>query len=137
MPDPAVRPKLSIRSCDSTEDIEQRRISRDLQVRIEKAVNQQACATEQCGKCYRRIEIPTPIPQFLEGSANCQGEEPQHRQKAENPRFHQQLQVIVVSVVYQLVGVETAELRKDNGKSSQTPAEHRFFSKHDQRIAVD
>ncbi len=85
----------------------------------------------------RSTDLAGPVTYFLDGPCVDRHQKPEHRCEAEHTHFHEQLQIVVVRLIDEEIGVEGAELRIHDGKSSQAPAQHGLLQEHLKAIAVD
>ena len=122
-----------------TEHVKQRGVCRDLQIEIKKAVHQDSHATEQRGdgQCAGGVLGPILILKLGRGLAENQHQEPDCDGESGQAGFDQQLQIIIVGLVHEEVGVETAKFRVGGGKGAQSPAENGPLHQHVQAVAIN
>ncbi len=80
---------------------------------------------------------PVQFRDFLDGSSVDRQQKPDHRSESKQTGLHEQLQIVVVRLIDEEIGVEGAELRIDDWERSQAPAEHGFLEEHPKAVAID
>src|SRR5262249_6691441 len=114
---PSDHPALRFLQCrtrgDGAQRIEKHCIRVNLQVEVEKTVHQDAQASNQRGKSQNAIGIFGPIGKLRSRAAECRYQKPERDAEPDHSCFYQQLQVIVVRLIHEKAGVETAKLRID------------------------
>src|SRR5208337_2993968 len=119
------------------ENVKQRGVCRDLQIQIEKAVDQNSHTTEQRGHGHCTASRLSPILKFARRPAEDQDQKPDGDGESRQASLDQQLQIIVVRLVHEEGGVETAKFRIDDGKGAESPTEKWPLDKHAQAVAID
>ena len=95
---------------------EKRRVGRNLQIEIIKAVYQYAGNSDDRRQAHRRVNVSRPVLDFAQASAIENSDEPAHDGKAYKARFDSCLNVVIMSFVHEEVGVETAVRGVDHGE---------------------
>ena len=122
---------------NGAENVKQRSVGRDLEIEIHKAVHQDADTSEESGDGQSAAGGFSPVVYFGGGMTEDEHQKPDRDGESGETGFDQQLQIIVMSLVHEERGVETAKFRIDDRKSAESPAEHRPLEQHAQAVAVD
>lgn len=84
---------------DAAEDVKQGSVRRYLEIEVEKTVNEDTDATEQCGGGQSSGGVFRPILQLGGRSAENLNQKPDGNAESYNARLDEQLQVIVMSLI--------------------------------------
>src|ERR1700682_3742987 len=100
-------------------------------------MHQDSQTTEECGHGHRAGRGLGPILELTRGLAEDQHQKPDRDGAPNHPGLDQQLQIIIVRMVHEEAGIETAEFRVNNWEGAESPTEEGLLDQHAQTVTID